>query len=558
MFYEKIKVPAPTFCPWCRMIRRMMWRNERSLYRRACAATGQNIISCFSPESGLTVYDRDYWWGDDWNPMDYGLEFDPAQSFLAQFGTLMKTVPFPAVYNGKCTNSPYSNHVGEMKNAYLTFASWIGENVLYGSKTGSCTNVADVTLVTASEMTYETILGKKLYKVCYSQNCENCTDSYFLYDCKNCTNCFGCSNLRNKNYCIWNKQYTREEYFKALEALNIESYASLTAIAKEFDELVKNGIHKYANITNSQNSTGDNMANVINCKNCFDLWDTVRNCKYSINGGMNMDDSYDGYGVGAKTDLEYEVVDSGDNSSHLVADLVVWNCSNVEYSINCQGSNDCFGCIGLRKKQYCILNRQYTKEEYTELLPKIKEHMTAMPYEDAFGRSHGYGEFFPGELSPFGYNETIAQEYEALSKEDILTRGYRWHDESAKTHVPTVLAADLPDTIAEVPDSFVSEVIGCPNAGNVKTQCTAAFKITGEELQLYKRLKVPLPRYCPNCRHYRRIALRNPMKLWARTCMCEREGHDHAGKCPNGFETSYAPERPETIYCESCYQKEVL
>ena len=36
-FYEKIKVPPPTWCPECRMIRRMNYRNERSLYKQDCA-----------------------------------------------------------------------------------------------------------------------------------------------------------------------------------------------------------------------------------------------------------------------------------------------------------------------------------------------------------------------------------------------------------------------------------------------------------------------------------------------------------------------------------------
>src|SRR3989344_8201029 len=35
-FYEKIGVPAPTFCPECRLVRRLAFRNERTLYRRAC------------------------------------------------------------------------------------------------------------------------------------------------------------------------------------------------------------------------------------------------------------------------------------------------------------------------------------------------------------------------------------------------------------------------------------------------------------------------------------------------------------------------------------------
>ena len=35
-FYEKMKVPAPTWCPDCRLQRRLAFRNERSLYKRPC------------------------------------------------------------------------------------------------------------------------------------------------------------------------------------------------------------------------------------------------------------------------------------------------------------------------------------------------------------------------------------------------------------------------------------------------------------------------------------------------------------------------------------------
>jgi len=55
-FYEKIKVPPPTFCPECRMQRRMTWRNERTLHRNKCAKSGQNVVSCFSKDSLFTGY----------------------------------------------------------------------------------------------------------------------------------------------------------------------------------------------------------------------------------------------------------------------------------------------------------------------------------------------------------------------------------------------------------------------------------------------------------------------------------------------------------------------
>jgi len=89
-------------------------------------------------------------------------------------------------------------------------------------------------------------------------------------------------------------------------------------------------------------------------------------------------------------------------------------------------------------------------------------------------------------------------------------------------------------------------------------QCTEAFKIVPEEIKFYKRMSLPLPRLCPNCRHYQRLKLRNPLKLWDRQCMCDKENHFHGkDKCKIEFKTSYSPERLEIVYCEKCYQQEI-
>jgi len=50
-FYEKIKIPPPTFCPECRYIRRLLDRNEYNLYRRKCDATDENIISIYRQDA---------------------------------------------------------------------------------------------------------------------------------------------------------------------------------------------------------------------------------------------------------------------------------------------------------------------------------------------------------------------------------------------------------------------------------------------------------------------------------------------------------------------------
>ena len=231
---------------------------------------------------------------------------------------------------------------------------------------------------------------------------------------------------------------------------------------------------------------------------------------------------------------------------------------NARYNEECGECSNILGCEGLRKKSYCILNKQYTKEEYEKLLPKIIQHMKIVPYIDKKGRIYEYGEFFPSELSPFAYNETIAQEYFPLTKKEALKQGYSWQDTEERNYKIDIENKDIPDNINDVSGDVIGKVIACGHAGTCKHQCTEAFKIIPEEFKFYKRMNLPLPRLCPNCRHYARINLRNPLKLWDRMCMCEKNSHFHAEKkCEVEFKTTYAPERPDMVYCEKCYQQEV-
>lgn len=213
-----------------------------------------------------------------------------------------------------------------------------------------------------------------------------------------------------------------------------------------------------------------------------------------------------------------------------------------EYCIACHSCSDCFGCVGLRSKQYCILNKQYTKEEYEGLLPLIKKHMVDIPYIDSKGIKYGYGEFYPIEFSPFAYNETMALEYFPKIKEEAIKEGYLWRDKNPGEYKITINSIDLPDNIKDVTEDITKEVIGCG-------VCKNAYKIIKAEVDFYKRFLIPLPHSCFNCRYLERRAKANPLKLWHRKCM-------NIG-CINEFETSYAPDRSEIIYCEQCYAREV-
>src|SRR3989344_2055311 len=75
-FYEKIKVPPPSWCPECRMKRRLAYREERALYKDTCDKCGKDTVSLFAPETKLTVYCSPCWWGDGWDGTDYGRDYD--------------------------------------------------------------------------------------------------------------------------------------------------------------------------------------------------------------------------------------------------------------------------------------------------------------------------------------------------------------------------------------------------------------------------------------------------------------------------------------------------
>jgi len=567
-FYEKIKVPPPTFCPECRLIRRMTWRNERSLFKRPCAKTGKQTITMFHPEIDVVVYDHDVWWSDQWEPTDYGKTYDFSRPFFEQFKELLSVAPLSNLGNSNCLGSPYGNHNADCKYCYLLYASFDVERTHYSYGAVRLKDCMDMYVCLHSELCYEDTMSADLYKVYFSYDADESLNSFFLKYCNNLQDCIGCINLNNKNRSILNVQYSKEEYEQKKKELDFGSYKKLCEFKNSFNEFTLNFPYRYAHLMKSVNSTGDNIMNSKNAKNCFDIYGGVEDSKYIIHS-LDVKDSYDMYGGGAVVSLMYEGVDAGIQASEQLFSVLTHSCLKTYYTYMCYSSKNLFGCVGLRGKQYCILNKQYTKEEYFELVPKIIEHMNTMPYKDKKGLIYKYGEFFPSELSPFAYNETIAQEHFTKTKEEIIKKGFAYRCPLEKDYQATTKSEDLPDHIKDVTENILEEVITCSNNGEVLTQCTKAYRIIKSELEFLKNNNIALPRYCPNCRHYKRLRQRNPLKLWHGKCQCaglhslnkkykNTIEHIHGNEpCPIEFETAYAPDRPEIVYCEKCYQQEV-
>jgi len=548
LFYEKIKVPPPTFCPECRMIRRMMWRNVRSLNKRECGLCNKSLISMYSNKEA-PVYCTECFYSDKWDQFAIGVNYNFSQTFFNQFSHLLSKTPrFFNYRSGNLINSDFTNYSVDNKNVYLAYSTVGNEDVMYSEMIDKSKNTFDCYAVQKLDNCFYNIDCDGNYNTHYAVKSRNCIDSFFICDCINCQNCFLSYNLRNKKYFYKNRQLSREEYKKVISEIRLDTYSGISSLSNSFEDIVKNKvIHRFAQTYNSLNIIGDNIANSHNVKNSFNVQDS-ENIKYSNRVLMHTKDSMDLQGL-ASGELIYESVAASFNTYKDYFCYVTLESKECEYSFLLKNCSNCFGCVGLKKASYCILNKQYEKEEYFKIVEKIKKQMIDMPYVDSKNRVYRYGEFFPYEMSPFGYNETNAIDYFPINKEEAIIKGYNWREREKRNYNITIQSSELQDSILEVDENIFKEIIGCPNNGNEKYQCTTAYRIMPEELQFYKQKGLPLPRYCPNCRHYQRLKFINPMKLWHRKCM--KEG------CNNEFETSYAPERPEVIYCEKCYQKEV-
>ena len=548
-FYEKIKVPPPTFCPECRMIRRMIWRNCRSLFKRECGNCNKSVISMYSPDRTKAVYCTDCWNSDDRNPFKDGFDYDFSQNFFDQLRKLRENSPVLfAHHTGTLVRSDYTNYSLDNKDCYLSYSIIYCENVLYSEVVDFCKNTQDCYAVQKVDGCSYNIDCEGNYNSHYAIKSRNCVDSYFVYDCVNCSSCCLSSNLRNQSYVFKNIKLTKEEYQKELLSLKLGTYSGIEKTKKCFDDILKNkSIHRFAQIYNSQNASGDYIGNSKDIYNSFDVQNS-ENIHYTVRAITNSKDCYDNQGIGGG-ELIYESIATSFKTYKDYFTYICVGSKECEYSFMCKNCSNCFACFGLKNNQYCVFNKQYSKEEYFELVDRIKKHMNDMPYVDSEGRVYKYGELFPFDMSPFGYNETNAHDNFLITKEEALEKGYPWKDKEERNYNTTINSFDLTDDIKDISDTILSEIIACPNNGNQNYQCTTAYRIVPEELSFCRQKNLPLPRYCPNCRHYQRLAQRNPLKLWHRSCM--KEG------CNNEFETSYAPERPEIVYCEKCYQQEV-
>lgn len=530
---KKCLIPPPTHCPDCREQRRLAQCNEFNLYKSKCEMCNEFTLTFFPPHVKQPIYCRECWHSDKWDPKDYGQEYDPSRSFFEQWEEVRKNTPAQALsVQGRMINSEYCHLTGDSKNCYLTMHADHNEDCCYGYGIKKSKSCVDGFYNIYSELLYEGIDCHTCYGLKNCQDCFNCSDSAFLRDCVGCTSCFLCTGLRNKEYYFENKKCTKEEYEEKLKNIDLGSYKTYQECLRRFEELQKNHIYKEFQGFNLQNCFGMHMYNCKDTTYSFDC-DDVEHGKFLYQVVLGAKDVYDIYQYGNRLELSYECAVCGLDSYNLLFSFETHWSKNIYYSWYVEHCKNLFGCSNMHHQNYCILNKQYSQEEYEKLVPEIIENMV---------RDGEYGEFFPIDRSPFGYNKTMSQIFYPKTRDEVAQKGWDWDDYDPEFEaVDTIDAQDLPDNIKDVDDSILQKGIVCEVSGK-------PFRLTKYELKFYRRQNLPLPRKHWLERYKTRLGKRNPRRFWNRQC----------DKCAKQIKTSYSPDRPEKVFCEECYKKEVI
>ena len=223
-FYERMEVPIPDMHPNEILRRLMALRNEWKLYKRKCDKTGETIISAYHEDVPFPVYKNEIWWGDGWDAMDYGQDFDFDRPFFEQFIEMRNKVPREGTSVFNCENCDYNSHIRESKNCYLCSLVYRVEDCWYSSWIVNDKDIVDSRLTNDSELCYECMNCVNCFDCVMLQEADGCHECYFSYQLRGCDHCIGCSNLNHKSCYVFNKKVTPEKFEKTKKQILNGSY----------------------------------------------------------------------------------------------------------------------------------------------------------------------------------------------------------------------------------------------------------------------------------------------------------------------------------------------
>ncbi len=522
----QLEIAPPTLSPLERRRERLAFRNVRTLYRRKSDLSGKALISMYSPKSPHKVFHTDEWFSDAWDPMTFGRDYDFGRPFFEQFAELFLAVPLPHRFGISNDNSEYINGASFCRDCYLSFNLFYCESGLYISDATRCVDCTDCLIINRCELCYECVSCEHCYDLAFSERCQSSSESQFLFQCQSCRNCIGCTNLQNAENFILNQPASPE----AVEALRqkLKSIKFRTQFAAKFQAIKQAASRRsYVGFRN-EDFSGDHLYSVKNAHGCFQC-SALEDSRYCVNV-FNSDHCVDLDVYGDGSSWIYNSTATGNKCHNVLFGNGCWaGTHNTMYCTFVAGVGNCFGCSGIRNREYCILNKQYSKTEYYQLVPRIVQQM----------RSTGeWGEFFPASMSPFPYNETFAHELMPLSQQKALTLGYSWREIEVRSEKN--MARLTVDTIEEFTDLMAGSHLAC-------FHCDRPYQITSAELRFYRKQQIAPPKECSECRHARRRANLASYELHSRNC----------SRCKGSIQTAFKDSELFPVLCDECFFLEI-
>ena len=137
----------------------------------------------------------------------------------------------------------------EAKNCYQVFITLAGgkkiEDVRYSTDVGEIRDCMDCYIVGPNvSLGYELVEIWGGSNIKFSYFLDSSMDLEYCLNCGNCRHCFGCVSLKNKSYCIFNKQYSKEKYYQLLDKIKTKML-----LDREYGEFfpLSQSLHEYNN-----------------------------------------------------------------------------------------------------------------------------------------------------------------------------------------------------------------------------------------------------------------------------------------------------------------------
>ena len=292
-------------------------------------------------------------------------------TFFAELQRIINLIPKEPTRVFNSQDCQYCNYTYHSDNLYFGFDMANSQDCIYIFDSYMAVNCVDADYIVECEESYDCVDLFQSSSCSHSFNCDHCRDTSWSWDCSNCHDVFGCVHLANKSFCIFNRQLTESEYRAKVK---IYQQWPQQKIIDQLRIIYTTLPVRQLFADNNENSPYGN--NLFFNKNVYLSFDAAHdeNCGYLYDSFYNKN-CYDMTYASRYNEYSYQVVESdANNESCFIVNSS--NCQNSFYLFNCKNVKNSFGCAGLRNRQYCILNRQLTKEQYEIILPKIKEELT--------------------------------------------------------------------------------------------------------------------------------------------------------------------------------------